>query len=162
MVSRRSDAAVMAAARRRNSIVNGLAEIEAQGLLRLLGGKLAVGGEAAQIEQRRIEPGILPVHEPQPLPVIDEVGRKQIIVAEHDLDRTDGGFESRGPRQKIGEEGNVPAVAFAQRVRVVAHDMEHPEHRGGPAQDIAECPGDTAAPCRSGARDLPDCARPPA
>ena len=70
------------------------------------------------------------------MPVIDEVGGEQIVVAEHDVDRTDGGFEPCGAGKKIVEDGKVAAVAFAQRVPVVAHDMEHPEHDAGPAQEL--------------------------
>src|SRR6476661_2373139 len=68
------------------------------------------------------------------MPIIDKVGRKKIVVSEYDLDRTDGGLKSGGAGEKIRQERSVPAVGFAQRVRVVAHDMEHPEHRGGTAQ----------------------------
>ena len=121
-------------------IVDRPAEIELKRCFGLLAGKLAVGGKAAEIEQRRVEPGIFPVHQPQPLAVIDEIGGEQIVVAEHDVDRADGSFEPRRPRQKVGEHGKVPAVAFAQRVRIVAHDMEHPEHRAGPAQILRNVP----------------------
>ena len=34
----------------------------------------------------------------------------------------------------------MPDVAFAQRMRIVAHDMEHPEHRGRPAQVLGNVP----------------------
>jgi hypothetical protein len=106
----------------------------------LLGRKLAVGGKSAQIEKRRIESGIFPVNEPKPLSIIDEVCRKQIVVTEHNVDRSHGGFETRGPREKVRKNGRVPAIPFAQRVPIVAHDMEHPEHRGGPAQILRNVP----------------------
>src|SRR6476620_3600843 len=99
-------------------IVDGFVEIETQDLLGLFWGKLAVGGQTPQIEQRRIEPGVLPVQEPQSVPVIHKVGCKQVVVSKYDLDWTDGGLESVGAGEKILEEGSLPAVAFAQRVRV--------------------------------------------
>jgi hypothetical protein len=34
----------------------------------------------------------------------------------------------------------VPAIPFAQRVRIVTHDMEHPEDRGGAAQILRNVP----------------------
>src|SRR6476646_2251822 len=74
------------------------------------------------------------------MPIIDKVGRKKIVVSEYDLDRTDGGLESGGTGEKIRQEGSLPAVAFAQRVRVVAHDMEHPEHRSWAAQVLWNVP----------------------
>ena len=57
-------------------------------------------------------------------------------MAEHDVDRTDGGFETRRAREKIVEHGKVAAPAFAQRMSVVAHDVEHPEHGARPAQEL--------------------------
>src|SRR5262245_66637937 len=55
-------------------------------------------------------------------------------MSEHDLDGTDRGFELVRAGKKIGQHRKVKALAFAKRVSVVADDMEHPEHRGGPAQ----------------------------
>ena len=57
----------MACAPAAQLIVNRLAEIEAEHLFRLLAGKLAIRGEPTEIEQRRVEAGVLPVHEPQAL-----------------------------------------------------------------------------------------------
>ena len=43
-----------------------------------------VGGEIGEIEQRRVEAGIVPVDQPEPLAVVDEIGGQQIVVAEDD------------------------------------------------------------------------------
>src|SRR5262249_18505028 len=69
-----------------------------------------------------------------PTPVVDEVGCKQIVVSEDDIDRTHGGFEPCGAREEVGKLRHVAAASFAQRVTIVTHHMEHPEHRGRPAQ----------------------------
>ncbi len=61
-------------------------------------------------------------------------------MAEHDIDRTDGGFKLRGAGEKVVEDGKVPARPFAQRVPVVAHDMKHPEHGAWPAQELRNVP----------------------
>ena len=115
-------------------IVNGLAEIEAEHRVGLLPGELAVRDEPAEIEERRVESGVFPVNDPKTLPVIDKVARKHVVMPEYDLDRAGDGFEPLRAREKLGQDRKMAALAFAQGVPIVADDMEHPEHRGGPAQ----------------------------
>ena len=63
--------------------------------------QLAVRGEAAEVEERRVEAGIVPVDQPQPLAVVDEVGGQQVVVAEDELDRPDGPLQPLGARRAV-------------------------------------------------------------
>src|SRR3546814_10072561 len=39
--------------------------------------ELVVGSEAAEVEERRVEAGIVPVDQPEPLAIVEKVGRQQ-------------------------------------------------------------------------------------
>ena len=95
----------------------------------LLGGiQLVVRSEAAKVVERTVEAGILPVDQPHPIAVVDEVRGVEIVVAEDDLDRTHHRFEVRGAPEQTVEPSRHPAPAFAQGSGVVAHHLEDPEH----------------------------------
>ena len=49
--------------------------------------QLVVDAEVAQVEERVAHPGVLPVDDPDPLAVVDEVGVEQVVVAGAQLDR---------------------------------------------------------------------------
>src|SRR3954447_11548524 len=43
--------------------------------------------EVAEVEERVAHARVLPIDEPQPLPVVEEVGRQQVVVAQRGLER---------------------------------------------------------------------------
>src|SRR5215469_8400487 len=93
----------------------------------VLGRDLVVGAEIAKVEERAVEAGIIPVDEPEPRPVIDEVRWQQIVMAIDDVDRADGGLQHRAGAEQAGKLRNPAALSLAQRGRVVPDDMEDPE-----------------------------------
>ncbi len=104
----------------------------------LVGVHAGVGGEAAEVEQGRVEAGVFPVDQPEPVAVVEDVGRQQVVVAEHDLDRADGRFERVGSGQQRRQVGAVRAAALVERVAVVANHLEHPEHRRRAAEVLRD------------------------
>ena len=133
IASRRSDAHFIAA-NRRSSSASDSAEVSLQheaGLSRI---ELVVGDQSAEVEQRAVESGIVPVDQPQPLAVVDEIGRQQIVVAEHDGHRAEFAFETTGAFEESAQQPDMTACARMEFDRVAANDMEHPEHQRRPAQ----------------------------
>jgi hypothetical protein len=55
--------------------------------------ELTVGGEVGQIKERRIVTGIFPVDEPEAIPLIDEVGGEQVVVAQREFNRANGALQ---------------------------------------------------------------------
>ena len=51
------------------------------------GGQLVVDAEVAEVEERVAHPRVLPVDDPDPGAVVDEVGVEQVVVAGPQLDR---------------------------------------------------------------------------
>ncbi len=49
--------------------------------------QLVVDAEVAEVEERVAHPGVFPVDDPDPRPVVDEVGVEQVVVARPELDR---------------------------------------------------------------------------
>ena len=96
--------------------------------------ELAVRREAAEIEERRVEPGIVPIDQPELAPVIDEVAGQEIVVAEHQLDRSDAGLEPGRRLRPLAEPGDMAMTGFGQPVAVVAQHLENPESQHGTAQ----------------------------
>ena len=92
-------------------------------------GKLVVGGEAAEIEERGVEAGVFPVDQPEALAVVDEVGGQQVVVAEDDVDRAERRLEALRRRRAGPAARGHAAAAVGERVGVVADDLEHPEDR---------------------------------
>ena len=55
-------------------------------------------------------------------------------MAKDQIDRADRLFQFRRLAQKVGHQRQMAAVPVAQRARIVADDMEHPESQRRPAQ----------------------------
>src|SRR5258708_35016058 len=110
-------------------------KITGQELRLQLGSERVVGRQIGQIEQRAVEPGVVPVDEPQPLTIIDEIGSEQIVVAKHDRDRPDGELElPRDFRQFVEFHGVGTLTPRLELAQVLAYDLEHPEHQRRPLQ----------------------------
>ena len=103
IVSRSSEAAVIAAARRSSAASGGRAVVGREQRRPLVGRHAGVGGEAAEVEERRVEAGILPVDEPEPVAVVDEVGGQKVVVPEDDLDRPGRRLQPLGRRREARE-----------------------------------------------------------
>src|SRR3546814_18433048 len=58
--------------------------------------ELVVGSEAAEVEERRVEAGIVTVDQPEPLAIVEIVGRQQVFVDEDKFNRTDCMFPIPG------------------------------------------------------------------
>ena len=56
--------------------------------------QLVVGRQIGEIEQGRVGAGVIPIDEPEPMSVIEEIGGEKIAVAKDDLDRPDDPFEA--------------------------------------------------------------------
>ena len=111
-----------------------VAEIGGQHPALLLGVELAVGGEIGEVEERRVEAGIVPVDQPDALAVIEEIAGDQVVVAEDQFDRSDGQLQARRDVDEVGETGDVAALRIGERVGVVADDVEDPEGEGRTAE----------------------------
>jgi hypothetical protein len=74
--------------------VNRALEIKLQHVFGRLERRSAVRGEAPDIEQRRVEAGIFPVDQPQPLAVVEQIAGEHVIVAEDNVDRSDRLFQA--------------------------------------------------------------------
>src|SRR5882724_1697567 len=90
-------------------------------------GNLVVRAEVAEIEERAVEARVVPIDEPQALPVVDEVARQQVIVAEHDIDRSGHRLEAGTDAKQSRQLRNHATPAVGQSLRVIAEDLEHPE-----------------------------------
>ena len=98
MVSRKAAAQRMAEYLRRMRVVGRAFVVGFQQLQFVLLGEPGHGGHACKVEQRRAEAAIFPVDQPDPLAVVDEVGRQEVVVAEHQIDHADLAFEGFGDR----------------------------------------------------------------
>ena len=83
------------------------AEIGRQHPLFLRHVELVVGGEVGEIEERRVEAGIVPVDQPDAGAVVDEIAGEQVVVAEDEIDRPDGEFEAGGDIEQVGQARGV-------------------------------------------------------
>ncbi len=135
IVSRRSETQRMPAKRRARPAVGLGAEIEPKERALVVGRELAVRREVGEVEERGREAGIVPVDQPQPLAVVDEVRGQEVVVAEHDLDRPERALEpldqSREAAAAPAATGCAPSSSVA---RVVAQDVKGPEHQHRAAQ----------------------------
>ena len=93
-----------------------------------------VRSEIGEVEERRVEARIIPIDQPEPLAVIDEIPGEKVVVAKGDVDRADEPLEPRGRSHEACQLRDEAAFAFAQRRRIVAQDVERPEHQEGAAQ----------------------------
>ena len=103
------------------------AEIGGEQFVGFVGRHAGVGGDAGEVEHRRVEAGIFEVDQPQPLAVVEEVGRQQIVVAEDDRQRLLRLLQLVGEREIAGQFACVMRLLPAcQRARIVADDVERP------------------------------------
>lgn len=93
--------------------------------------EFVVGAEVAQVEERRVEAGVVPIEEPEALSVIDEVGGEQVVVAEGELDGADACFELGDLFADLWEGGAHAALVLFELCGVLAQDVEHPEGEQG-------------------------------
>ena len=143
----------MAAARRRSPSSSGPVEIGLEQPASRSAGAARCWRRGRRGRTAGVEAGIVPVDQPQPPAVVDEVGGQQIVVAEHDVDRTDGALEplrrAREDRRAWQGGGCRLRAAYARSRARRGTPRTWRQARAG----IAECRGGTAGPCRSGARD---------
>jgi len=100
----------------------------AQELRLELGCKCIVRGQVGQVEQRTVEPGVVPVDEPETRAVIDEIGGEQIVVAKDDRNRSDGALKLPGlPGQRVECHGERALAPRFEQAQVLSNDLEHPE-----------------------------------
>ena len=112
------------------------AEIGRQHPTFLLGCELVVRSEIGEVEKRGVETGVVPIDEPQPRAVVDEVGGEKVVVREHHVDFADGAFERGGDVDQLRQTRRVRTVGVPQRMRVVAQHVENPERDDGSAHVI--------------------------
>src|SRR5262249_55909319 len=94
----------------------------------------AVRAEVAEIEQRAVETGIVPVDQPQTASVVDEVRRKQVVVAEYEIDRPDHGLEVVRDFKQPRQGRDHAAIAVGQGLPGAAEDLEYPKNQRRPAE----------------------------
>ncbi len=119
-------------------VADGSLIVSLQHCLFLRLGKFIVGGKAAKIEKRRVEAGIIPIDQPQPLAVIEEIRRQQVVMAEGDLEGTGFAFEPVGDLEKGMQQRLVATAASLQESRIIPDHMKDPEDR----RRSAKVPGD--------------------
>ena len=91
-----------------------------------VGLEVVVGGEVREVEVRVVHPRVLPVEDPQPRAVVEEVRGQQVVVAgharaaEHRLDRVGGG-------PQLGIRGRDRAAALARGALVARGELERRE-----------------------------------
>ena len=71
----------------------GMAEIKGEKPLLERRVKAVVRGEIGEVEERRVEARVVPIDQPEPLAVIDQIPGEEIVVAKCDLDRPDEALE---------------------------------------------------------------------
>src|SRR5438876_6594608 len=98
----------------------------------LLWRKLVIDAEVAQVEERVAHPRVLPIYDPDPLSVVDEVGVEQVVVAGPQLNGRlqEGALDAaRGFVRPIPGCGNGHAVRDRERT-VGLDDPERDEEAG--------------------------------
>ena len=127
------------------------AEIGVQEVLRRLGRKPGIGGRTGEVEHGGGKAGIFEIDQPQPLPVIEDVARQEVVVAEDDGQRHLRRLQFVGKREIGGKLRQHAAAPRPQGPCIVAHHMERPEEEGGaadlrrhcgvePAQQVGDAP----------------------
>src|SRR5262249_26899489 len=96
--------------------------------------EVVVRAEVAEVEQRAVEAGIVPVDQPQTASVVDEVRRQQVVVAEYKIDRPDHGLEVVRKFKQARQGGDHAAIAVGQGLRVAAEELEYPKNQRWPAE----------------------------
>ena len=108
----------------------------------LVGRELVVDAEVAEVEERVAHPGVLPVDDPDPCPVVDEVGVEQVVVAGPQLERRREAGELDPPADRRGQlvlDGDRDAAREGER-SVGLDDPQRDEQPGNrrPVVDAAE------------------------
>src|SRR5262249_18313733 len=96
--------------------------------------ELVVGAEVAEVEQRAVEAGIVPVDQPQTAPVVDEVRRQQVVVAEYEIDGADHGLEIVRDFKQARQGRDHAPIPVGQGLCVAAEDLEYPKNQRRPAE----------------------------
>src|SRR3954447_12665952 len=80
--------------------------------------------EVAEVEERVAHAGVLPVDEPQPVAVVEQVGRQQVVVAQRGLERRRRPLDA--PRRGDGLVTTLrqPAAALERDLAVALADAE--------------------------------------
>ena len=87
----------------------------------------AVGRQVGQIEKRRAETSVIPVDQPEPRAVVQDVARQQVVVTEDQRNIPDCRFQLLGYLQQLRQIAKVTALTLFERAAVVAQHMKRPK-----------------------------------